>query len=130
MTGAGVVVVRLEPTGPLFLCLSDGTGGWDIPKGHLEVGEAPFVCAVRETAEEANVDELTFTWGKRPLVLGRQLAVYVAQTSQLGTVRANPESGILEHTGIEWFSHDQALSRVYDFLRPAITWAHTKVSGT
>jgi 8-oxo-dGTP pyrophosphatase MutT (NUDIX family) len=31
-------------------------GKWDLPKGHIEVGESPEDCALREVSEETHID--------------------------------------------------------------------------
>lgn len=37
------------------LLIRDAYGRWTFPKGHVEAGESPSLCAVREVAEETGV---------------------------------------------------------------------------
>jgi 8-oxo-dGTP diphosphatase len=54
--GVGVIVTK----GDCVLLLErkgvHGQGTWSTPGGHLEFGESPEACAVRETKEETGVD--------------------------------------------------------------------------
>jgi len=40
-------------------------GKWDLPKGHMEVGETPEQCALREVTEECGIEGQTIV---RPLI--------------------------------------------------------------
>jgi 8-oxo-dGTP pyrophosphatase MutT (NUDIX family) len=48
-------VVLLDSDGRVLLAHATDTTHWDIPKGHLEEGEAPLVSALRELAEETGI---------------------------------------------------------------------------
>src|SRR5919112_5835476 len=61
---AGVVVVRRDPAGWLFLMLR-AYRNWDFPKGLVEQGEDPLAAARREVQEETLIEELHFDWGER-----------------------------------------------------------------
>lgn len=55
LVGVGVIVVR---AGKVLLGLragSHGAGTWSFPGGHLEWGETPEACAIREVAEETGL---------------------------------------------------------------------------
>ena len=39
----------------VLLCLSAGSGKWNIPKGHMMIGEEPLEGAVREFKEETQI---------------------------------------------------------------------------
>ena len=49
--GVGCIVVRENK----MLMVKTRRGGWSTPGGHLEFGESPSECAVRESKEEAGV---------------------------------------------------------------------------
>ena len=59
---AGVQVILLDPAGRVLLQLRDDDpaipypGTWCLPGGHLEDGELPVDCAVRELREEMGLD--------------------------------------------------------------------------
>ena len=59
---AGVQVILLNPAGEVLLQLRDDDpaipypGMWCLPGGHLEDGELPVACAVRELREEMGLD--------------------------------------------------------------------------
>jgi predicted NUDIX family NTP pyrophosphohydrolase len=48
--GSGVEVLLAHPGGPYWARRDEGA--WSIPKGELEDGEEPLVCALRELDEE------------------------------------------------------------------------------
>ena len=49
---AGVLIVCKNE----LLCLDRAKGGYDIPKGHIHVGEKPVHAAVRECFEETKIN--------------------------------------------------------------------------
>jgi 8-oxo-dGTP pyrophosphatase MutT (NUDIX family) len=56
-THAGGVVFRVRAeTEYLLVTAKQNRAHWLYPKGHIEVGEAPEECAVREVKEESGVD--------------------------------------------------------------------------
>lgn len=59
---AGIVVVRKENNN-LFLLMMRAYNYWDFPKGKIEIGERVIEAAIRETKEEAGIDDLNFSWG-------------------------------------------------------------------
>ena len=129
--GAGVVVVKRidEEWKVLGLRLY---GKYDIPKGGIEDNEDTFVTALRETEEEASITDLNFRWGKEPTVITGKanITVYLAETSQDPAVKKNPHTGIFEHHGAAWVDWDFMEGRVYDYLKPAISWARNIVTNS
>ncbi len=56
LIGVGVIIVR---QGDLLLLKRrsvHGAGSWSTPGGHLEFGESPEACAIREVREETGVE--------------------------------------------------------------------------
>ena len=47
------VIITVE--GKILLCLRSKDGSWSIPKGHVQVSEAPVEGALRELAEETDI---------------------------------------------------------------------------
>lgn len=57
VTAAGGYVAGPLPD-EVALLLIHRRGVWDLPKGHLDTGEDPRTCALREVREEVGVDDL------------------------------------------------------------------------
>jgi 8-oxo-dGTP pyrophosphatase MutT (NUDIX family) len=54
LTHAGAVAFRESDAEVLYLVVSSSDGlNWVLPKGHIEIGEAPAEAALRELEEEA-----------------------------------------------------------------------------
>jgi 8-oxo-dGTP diphosphatase len=54
--GVGVIVHRADEVLLIRRAGAHGAGSWSTPGGHLEPGETPEECAVRETREETGVE--------------------------------------------------------------------------
>jgi 8-oxo-dGTP diphosphatase len=54
--GVGVIITQGEQVLLMKRKNAHGAGSWSTPGGHLEYGESPEECAVRETKEETGVD--------------------------------------------------------------------------
>ncbi len=58
LIGVGVIIVRDARVLVGRRVSSHGAGTWSFPGGHLEYGEAPEQCAIREAAEETGLSVL------------------------------------------------------------------------
>jgi|1_EtaG_2_1085319.scaffolds.fasta_scaffold02542_7 bis(5'-nucleosidyl)-tetraphosphatase len=119
--GAGIVVVRKIDNEWKVLGLKI-YGRYDIPKGKIESGESSLDAAVRETIEEAGISDLNFRWGLSS-IKANHVTLYIAQTSQEGEIKPNPETGIYEHHGIKWMSWEDLQYNIHPYLAHAISWA-------
>ena len=54
--GVGVIIIRDGQVLLLRRRNVHGAGSWSTPGGHLEFGESPEECAIREAKEETGVD--------------------------------------------------------------------------
>jgi len=54
--GVGIIITRNDQVLLLKRKNVHGTGSWSTPGGHLEFGESPEECAIREAKEETDVD--------------------------------------------------------------------------
>lgn len=54
--GVGVLVYKNNQVLMIKRINSHGSGTWSPPGGHLDYGETPIECAIRECKEETNVD--------------------------------------------------------------------------
>lgn len=54
--GVGVLICRGDRILLLHRINAHGAGTWSAPGGHLEFGESPEACAIRETKEETGLD--------------------------------------------------------------------------
>jgi bis(5'-nucleosidyl)-tetraphosphatase len=120
--GAGMIVIRMFDGGLKVLVLKDAQGVFDLPKGKLDPGEELFNCAVRETSEEASIDEIRFPWGKECFKM-ENLTFYLCETDQDPVIRENPEHGFFEHESASWFDPLEAQKILPEYLKPAMEWA-------
>jgi 8-oxo-dGTP pyrophosphatase MutT (NUDIX family) len=128
ITAAGFVVLR--KIGDEFKVLGLlQQERYDLPKGHVEIGESPLEAAFRETEEEANITRMTFNWGLEHVLINDRLVMYVAVTDQEGSVSPNPDTGMYEHEEVHWLSFDEAIENCIEFLVPAVIWAKSKLYG-
>jgi 8-oxo-dGTP pyrophosphatase MutT (NUDIX family) len=102
---------------------------WDFPKGLVEPGESPIDAAVRETAEEAGIDDLAFRWGEvcretAPYSGGKIARYYLAETQreQL-TLPVSPELGRPENHEWRWVDYAEAARLLPARLQPILAWA-------
>ena len=54
--GVGIIITKDEEVLLLKRKYVHGDGSWSTPGGHLEFGETPEECAIREAKEETAVD--------------------------------------------------------------------------
>lgn len=123
--GAGIVVVKKFEDEYKVLGLRL-FGKYDLPKGKIEDGEGAMEAAIRETEEEASITDLQFKWGEVAYQSG-PITLYLAETTQDGAVKRNPETGIFEHHGVKWLTWEEAESTLYTYLRGAATWARNVI---
>jgi len=129
---AGVVVVRETDDGARLLLLR-AYRDWDFPKGGVEPGEEPLAAAIRETREEAGIDDLEFAWGEDyveigPYARGKTARYYVARTrAERLTLPVNPALGRPEHHEYRWVDLTEAFELSAPRLKAVIAWAAGKV---
>lgn len=125
---AGAVVARATPDGWRLLLLR-AYRNWDFPKGLVEPGESPVAAAVRETREEASIDDLAFRWGDihhetAPYSGGKVARYYLAETKQERiTLPVSAELGRPENDEARWVDYDEAARLLPARLQPILRWA-------
>jgi 8-oxo-dGTP pyrophosphatase MutT (NUDIX family) len=132
---AGVAVVRETPDGLRFLLLR-AYRNWDFPKGLVESGEEPRAAAIRETAEETGIIDLSFDWGTEyvetePYSGNKVARYYLARTGiERVILPVNPELGRPEHHEYRWVDLGGALELTRPRIQSVIAWAAGKLMGT
>ncbi len=122
-----------ETGGSARLLLLRAYRNWDFPKGRVEPGEDPFSAAVRETREEAGIDDLEFAWGHdyvetAPYARGKIARYYVARTrAERIMLPVNPTLGRAEHHEYRWVDLTEAFELTGPRLQPVVAWAASKV---
>ena len=121
---AGGIVFRRGPDGiARYLLIRDSYNNWGFPKGHLEEEETPAQAALRETAEETGLAELTVQGPIRVIdwhfrFRGRHIHKYChffLLESPDGDAVPQTDEGI---TACRWCSLDEALDVLsYDNAR-------------
>jgi bis(5'-nucleosidyl)-tetraphosphatase len=131
---AGIVPVRLTADGPRVLVLR-AWRNWDFPKGRIEPGESPLAAALRESLEEAALDDLIFPWGEvyrdtTPYAGGKVSRYFVAETRREDVVLPiNPELGRAEHHEGRWLAFPAARTLLVPRLQAILDWAAEVVRG-
>ena len=131
---AGVVVARQDTSGWRLLVLR-AYQNWDFPKGIVEPGEAPLDAAIRETAEEAAISDLSFRWGEgycetAPYRGGKVARYYLAETTQASvSLPVSPELGRPEHDEWRWVDFDEAKRMLPPRLQPILAWARKQLDA-
>ncbi len=128
---AGVVVLKFKDGDWNVLFLKTKKGKYDLTKGIIDKNETPFAAAIRETFEEAGISQLDFRFGENPVETDR-CTMYVAVTDQEPEIKANPHSGIYEHTGYVWMPMIDAINtdKLPKFLEPAVDYAYDLVRSS
>jgi len=81
----------------VLLCLSEGSRKWNVPKGHIQIGEEPLAGSVREFTEETQISlngipELATTYKKNN---GGTFHLYILKGDKRFVPRIN-------HEHIDW----------------------------
>lgn len=120
----GLLVVN--ELGELLIGHSTGNSIWDLPKGLIDEGESPLICALREAREEFGLqfeqDRLT-DLGRHTYYRGKDLHLFWVQTTthetRLDDLRCasyftHPVSGhtLLEIDGFAWADRSQLQRRL------------------
>jgi 8-oxo-dGTP pyrophosphatase MutT (NUDIX family) len=101
----------------VLLCLSSMSGKWNVPKGHIEIGEEPLVGSMREFTEETQIilnetPELANTYKKDN---GGKFYLYVLQ----GEKRFVPHLDH-EHTDWNYFNISELPEPINDWVKETI----------
>ncbi len=76
---------------------------WGLPGGHIDEGETPFECAIRETKEECNLDINPIYFGN--IITDENYRIYLYYAVQYsGNIELS-----FEHKDYKWFSKQQIL---------------------
>ena len=132
MLSAGVVIVRIKGSAPLFLLLRSFRY-WDFPKGEVLPGEDPLAAAVREVREETTLTDLEFRWGleyhETPPYGGGKVARYYLAASASGDVAlpVNPALGRPEHHEYRWLGQDLARPLLVARIAAVLEWAAERI---
>lgn len=112
----GVVLFREKDGVVLFLLLHYPSGHWDLPKGHVEIGEEEHETAARELLEETGVSDIQFIEGFREEISyqykkekhpsKKQVVFFLAKTN-LEKIKVS-----FEHRGFKWLPYTAALNKL------------------
>lgn len=101
-------MIFVDKANRMLLFLRDDIPGlpyanmWDIPGGHVEPGETPEQCIVREMKEEIGVNLEVFSHFKTYAFDDRDEYVYVSTQA----LNIN-ELVLTEGQALKWFTHDE-----------------------
>lgn len=123
---AGGIVYRRFPEGFRFLLVKDPYKNWGFPKGHLEDQETPAEAALRETREEAGLDDVEMAGPIRIIdwhfrFRGKAIhkfCHFFLMESKSGDPKPQLDEGITDYV---WLPLEQALEKLsYDNARGAL----------
>lgn len=126
--------MRRDPDGWRVLVLRC-YGNWDFPKGKLEQGEGARAAATREAKEEADLDDLVWSWGEQSCDTprygkGKVATYFLAETQRTDVVLpVNPALGHPEHHEGRWVDLDTATTLMPTRLAGVWAWARGVLEG-
>jgi len=136
---AGAIIARREKKGYVYLLLHYPSSVrakkeyWDLPKGHIELGETEVEAAKREVAEETGLKNIVlhkdfrhrihywFQWeGEK---ISKTVTFYLGETGKKEIIISD------EHIGFAWLSYKEALQKLtYENAKKVLRKAHLLVS--
>ncbi len=131
---AGFLLFSRRPT-PSFLLMQHATR-WDLPKGHVEPGEAILAAALRETQEETGIAateieiDAEFRFALEYEVYGKKRGDYRKRTTYfLGFVNQQHTPLLTEHIGFAWFEWPVSVSLQAQTIDPLLAAVEQHWSG-
>ncbi|GIF65556.1 NUDIX hydrolase [Asanoa ishikariensis] len=123
--------VMFDQDGRLLVVKARGEREWDIPGGHLAVGEDPVAACEREILEELGVAArverlLAIDWA--PLPDGRAKLLFVFSAELLEPVRASPRAQA-ELESAEYIAPNSALPMLAERVRKRVAAALDVLRG-
>ena len=124
ITGSGIITVLDNtsltytdlPKDYLYLVLVDNKGMHDFPKGGIDKGEYGFDCALRETAEECNIQKDDYSKFytediNKAFVCGEGLYMFLGMLKNIGNIKIlkNPKYDIYEHKDFKFMTYNQII---------------------
>ena len=114
-TAAGIVIFReINNTCEILglVALEDQqrrcTGLYDFPKGQIDPGERYFDAALRECYEETGLKPKQIIAGP---FYDETMVFWLGEvnTDVTPVCGVNPDTGLCEHDGYEWITHDESI---------------------
>lgn len=99
----------------LFLLLIKENGEYDLPKGHVEVGESPIAAAIRETKEETGLDVQllpSFSTSVKYFFYKGKERIFKRVKFFIGKASSEKVWISYEHKGYKWLDCDSALKSI------------------
>ncbi|MEO6892179.1 MAG: NUDIX domain-containing protein [Ktedonobacteraceae bacterium] len=106
--GVGVIIRKGDQVLLMKRQNAHGAGTWSMPGGHLEYGESPHECAIREVGEEVGVviSDLTFCTITNDIFEAEgkhYVTIWIESRYVSGEARVN---SVREMSAVGWFSWD------------------------
>ena len=121
----GAVVYKYEKGKYLVLVEHMTLGHISIPKGHIEEGETPLQCTLREIKEETNLDVNVYTSFSHTITYSPKEGVIKDVTFFLATpIDSKLKPQLEEVTSLEWVEYKKAIEMMtFDTDKETITLA-------